>query len=71
MAQVSPEDIVKHLSSEFTRALMDALKDILPDAQVDEREFFRAFKKGVHRRCGAWEQVPDSYVKTSASAAKD
>jgi hypothetical protein len=63
MAQVKIEDIVDHLSGEFTGAIEDTLSELLPDAEVDARGFFRTFKAKVYRRCSVWENVPGQYVK--------
>lgn len=62
MARVKPEGIIDHLRSEMRRALADAVKEVLPDAAVDEHALFRAFKRAVRRKCSTWEQVPDSDV---------
>jgi hypothetical protein len=45
-------------------ALADALSEVAPDADVDEDDLFRAFKKAVYRRCSIWENVPDQYVES-------
>jgi hypothetical protein len=64
MARVQPDEIVDHLSHEFRLALTDAVREVIPDAQFDEHELFRAFKRAVYRKCSKWEDVPDRYVKT-------
>jgi hypothetical protein len=63
MARVNPEEIVGDLSSEFRRALAEAVTEVLPDAQFDEHELFRAFKRAVARKCSRWERVSDNYVE--------
>jgi hypothetical protein len=63
MARVKPEEIVEDLDSEFRRALSDAVKEVLPAAQFDEYELFRAFKRAVRRKCNTWERVGDSHVE--------
>ncbi|MGA2269046.1 MAG: hypothetical protein ABSH44_11310 [Bryobacteraceae bacterium] len=64
MARVKIEEIIDHLSSEMRGALADALSEVAPDADVDEDDLFRAFKKAVYRRCSIWENVPDQYVES-------
>jgi len=63
MARIKPEEIVDDLSSEFRRALSDAVSEVLPGASFDEYELFRAFKRAVRRKCGTWERVRDSHVE--------
>lgn len=63
MAKVKPEDVVYHLSSEFTKALKGTMAQFAPDAEYDERELLKFFMKRVYRHCAQWESVPDSIVK--------
>jgi hypothetical protein len=62
MARVKIEDIIDHLSSEMRKALVAAVENELPDAEIDAHSLFRAFKRAVGRKCSTWESVPDSYV---------
>jgi len=34
----------------------------MPDADFDEYELFRAFKRAVSRKCNTWERVPAQNV---------
>ena len=63
MARVRIEDVVEHLSSEMRRALEDAVKATMPKAPFDAQALYRAFRRGVGRRCNTWERVPDHYVE--------
>ena len=63
MARVKPDEIVDDLGSEFRRALTDAVQEVMPEAQFDEYELFRAFKRAVRRKCRTWERVSDSHVE--------
>jgi len=63
MARVKPKEIVDDLDSEFRRALADAVQEVMPGAQFDEYELFRAFKRAVGRKCSTWEGVRDSHVE--------
>lgn len=63
MARVKVEEIVDHLDREFRRALKDSVTDTMPNANFDERELFRKFKRQIRRRCNTWERVPDRYVE--------
>jgi hypothetical protein len=63
MAKIKIEDIVDHLSSEFRKALVEALDRVVPDADYDERELFRQFKRSIYRKCNVWEIVPDHFVE--------
>ena len=63
MARIKPEEIVDDLSSEFRRALSDAVSEVLPGVPFDEHELFRAFKRAVRRKCSTWERVRDWHVE--------
>lgn len=63
MARIKVEEVVDHLSGEFRKALVEALREVSPSTQVDEHEFFIAFKRAVYRKCSIWERVPDRFVE--------
>lgn len=63
MARIKMEDIVDQLSSELKRALRDAVRRTLPDADFSEQELFRNFKREVGRKCNTWERVSDRFVE--------
>ncbi len=62
MARVKIEEMVEHLSSEFRKALAEAVRKELPDASFDEYSLFRSFKRAIGRKCTTWERVPDRHV---------
>ena len=64
MARVKIEEVVDHLSSEMRKALTIAVNNVIPDAEFDERQLFREFRRAVARKCNTWERVPDQYVDT-------
>jgi hypothetical protein len=66
MAQVNVNSVIDHLGPKLRRALARAVADVLPDAEFDERELFRAFKRAVARKCYSREAVPDHYVQSGA-----
>jgi hypothetical protein len=47
MAQIKPEPIVEHLGSQIRRALEDAVRSVVPNAEFDSYELYRAFLNGV------------------------
>ncbi len=63
MARVKAEEIVDHLSGEFTRALAAVFRRHAPDADINQKALFRDFRREVGRACGTWEHVPDRYVE--------
>lgn len=63
MARVKADEIVDHLSREFTRALEATFAIHAPNVQIDSRQAFRDFKREVYRKCSVWESVPDQYVE--------
>ena len=71
MARVKIEEIVDHLGSEFRKALADAISKEIPNAQFDQYQIFRTFKRAVGRKCSTWETVPDHYVETEQGKSKN
>jgi hypothetical protein len=63
MARIKVDDIVYHLSGEFTKALDDTMAQFAPGVQYNRHELFRFFNKAVYKHCGAWENVPDGSVE--------
>ncbi|MEE8253606.1 MAG: hypothetical protein V3R17_06700 [Hyphomicrobium sp.] len=63
MASVNIEQIIDHLDSDIRHALEDTVRSVIPDAQFDQYELFREFRRAVGRRCMTWENVPDGYVR--------
>lgn len=62
MARIKPEGIIDDLSTEMSRALEDAVREVIPDAKFDSNALFRAFKSAVRRKCNTWARVRDSHV---------
>lgn len=56
--------IIDHLQREIRSALEDAVREVLPQAEFDGHDLFRAFSRAVGRRCGYSEHVPDSTVRS-------
>lgn len=63
MARVKIEEIIDSLSSDMRRALADAVNEVIDDADFDEHELLRAFKRAVGRKCSTWERIPDRYIQ--------
>ncbi len=63
VARIKIEDIIDHLNSEIRKALRDAVLEVMPNAQFDEYNLFRAFKRSIRRKCHTWESVPDNYIE--------
>ncbi len=63
MARIKIENVIDHLGTDFRRALADAVSEVMPGANIDEYELFRAFKRAVGRKCSIWERVPDHYIR--------
>lgn len=63
MARVNVEGIIDHLSSDMRRALEDAVRRQIPDAEFNRSALFREFRRAVYRKCNTWERVPDRLVR--------
>lgn len=64
MARVKIEEVIDHLSTDMRKALRQAIENTMPDAEFDDRELFRSFRRAVGRKCSTWERVPDQYVES-------
>ncbi len=64
MAQVKIEDVVDHLESYFTKALVDTMTNFAPGVPFNSKAVFDYFLKRVYQHCSVWEKVPDKSVKT-------
>lgn len=64
MARVKIEEIIQNIDYGVRRALAEAVKETIPDAEFDEHDLFRAFVRSVRRKCNTWERVSDSYIET-------
>jgi hypothetical protein len=63
MPRVQLEDLVDHLDFEMRAALRAALREVLPDADVDDEKLYLAFKMAVRHGCDRWERVPQRCVR--------
>jgi len=63
MAQIEIEKIIDYLDRDLRKALGAALLQLAPDANIDERQLFREFRRQVRRKCSTWETVPDQYLQ--------
>ena len=63
MARVKIQKIIESLNSDMTRALEDAIKNEIPNAEFDRNRLFREFARAVGRKCSTWKRVSDSYVE--------
>jgi hypothetical protein len=63
MPRIKIQSVVESLDSKMRSALAAAVREVLPDAQVDRFKLFRAFKRAVGRKCSTWENVRDDYVE--------
>jgi len=61
MAKIKMDGIVEHLQVQLQGAMRDVIKE-MKLANVTDKDLYVSFKKAVNARCGAWEQVPDSFV---------
>lgn len=64
MARVKIEAIVDRLDSEFRRALDEAVRYHIPNADCHANVLFSTFKRNLARHCRTWETVPDHLVDT-------
>ena len=63
MARIKIEEVIDRLDSDIRNALEDAVNEVIPNANFDKYELFRAFKRAVGRKCSTWESIPDRYIE--------
>ena len=63
MARIKVENVLESLDYDLRVALARAVHAVVPNAQFDERELYRAFCREAYRKCSIWETVPDQYVE--------
>ncbi len=63
MARVLIEEILDYLESKMRRALQEAVRSQISDAEFDPDDLFQDFSRAVRQHCSRWEYVPDHYVK--------
>jgi hypothetical protein len=63
MARVRIEGVIEHVDYDLRRALVDAVNEVIPNAQFDDYALFRAFVRAVGRKCNTWESVPDHLIE--------
>lgn len=63
MARVKIVEVLEHLDHDLKRAMEDAVRAALPEAEIDRNVLFREFLKSVRRKCSDWETVPNHAVQ--------
>lgn len=63
MARIKLQETLEYLYEDIQPALADAVKEALPDAQVESRLIYRAFLKAVGKRQRDWVRVPSGLVE--------
>ncbi len=62
MARVKIGEIVAHLDGDLRNSLLDAVRELVPDAAIDSEDLYRAFKRALARRFSGWVKVPEHLV---------
>lgn len=63
MAKIKIEEVVYALDDQFKKALVNTVKKIFPESEVDSRILFVEFRKELSRYLPGWESVPNSCVQ--------
>lgn len=63
MARIKIESVIEKLDYDLKRALADAVDEVMPGADIDREELYRAFKRAIGRKCSTWVRIPDHYVQ--------
>lgn len=65
MAKLNIEELINHLDLEFRKALEATLREHFPDAEYNSRNVFKTFQKEIGKKCNAWENVPNKFIRSS------
>lgn len=63
MARIKIQSIIENLDYDMKRSLEAAVNEVMPNANVDRNELYRAFKRAIGRKCSIWVNVPDQHVE--------
>jgi hypothetical protein len=63
MARIKIEEVVYALDTQFKKALINTVKKVCPEKEVDPLMLFVDFRKELYRQCQSWESVPNSCVQ--------
>ena len=63
MARINIEEVIDNLDSDIRNALAAAVREVMPNANFDSYQLFRAFIRAVRRKCNTWERIPDQFVE--------
>ena len=63
MVRIKIDEVFEKLEPNFRDALINAVQEIIPEADFDIDELFQAFKRAIRRKCNTWEPVSDNYVE--------
>jgi hypothetical protein len=63
MARIRLENIIDQHASDIRRALVAAVENQLPEADLDGSQLLRDFKRQIGRKLSNWTRVRDSDVE--------
>ena len=69
MAMVKMDRICEHMHYDLRRAIANAVRSAIADAEFDESGLFYEFVREVRIQCGVRQTVPDDCVDTHGSDA--
>ena len=64
MAKVKIEELIDHLDRDIRKAFEATLREHFADQQYTAREVFKTFQKQIGKKCNAWEEVPNKFIKS-------
>jgi len=62
MARIKLEETLEYLYDDIQPSLVEAVREVLPDAEFENRELFRAFLNAIGRRCPDWAKIPNNLI---------
>jgi len=64
MSRIRIEEVISQLHVSIQASLKEAVHEVIPNADFDDRQLFEAFKRAVSRKCRRWERVSDRYIES-------
>ncbi|HHS49855.1 MAG TPA: hypothetical protein ENN07_01935 [candidate division Zixibacteria bacterium] len=65
MARIKLEEALEYLWDDIQPSIEKAVREIVPSAEFESKELFRAFLREVGRRRHDWVNIPDNLIDSS------
>ena len=64
MAKLNITEVFDLLEDDIRKALEATMREHFPHQEFNSRAVFKTYKKQIDKRCNAWENVPNKYIRS-------